>query len=398
MKELPHGCNCSEPTVNPKHFEKATKNDLKKDWYIQYYFYDPAHDKPKYVVVKGMNSFKTVLERIEATKVILDNELYMLEVEGYNPITKEFRGRGSIDPSGEIAIDGNAPVTEAIKYIVPTLDISDNTKADIKNVSKYFNESLIATKNSRLRISDIKRRNIHTALNYTAIEKGYSNDRFNKMRSYIMMIFKRLNEFDIIESNPVVGIPKRKTVKRLRKHHSPDQVERIKNHLEKNYYTFYRYLIIFFHSGCRSTELFRLQVKHVDIASSSFMVTVIKGGKREEQLRGINKNVLHLWKELLEGSKPNDFVFSKGLETGKKKISERQITIRYNRHVKEKLNIDVDFYAFKHLHTTKVIELYGRDLASNINGHSSNLMNDRHYDIMKSERLLKASKNLDLDL
>lgn len=38
----------------------------------------------------GMNRFKTLEERREATKQLIENELYQLKEKGYNPITGKF--------------------------------------------------------------------------------------------------------------------------------------------------------------------------------------------------------------------------------------------------------------------------------------------------------------------
>jgi hypothetical protein len=67
MISLPHGCNCSELSVNPKNWKTCKASALAHNWYIQYYFYDTAVKKKKFVVIKGMNRFKILDERREAT-------------------------------------------------------------------------------------------------------------------------------------------------------------------------------------------------------------------------------------------------------------------------------------------------------------------------------------------
>ena len=71
-------------------------------------------------------------------------------------------------------------------------------------------------------------------------------------------------------------------------------------------------------------------------------------------------------------------------------------TILLDRIVKNKLKIDVDFYALKHLYTTKVISLYDKKLASGINGHKSGMMNERHYDTLHNQRILEEAKNINI--
>lgn len=82
MLQLPNGCTCSNLSVTPKNWQTGSSSILKKDWFIQYYFHDPVY-KEKYkngfqARVKGMNRYKTLAERKQATKDLLANELLML--------------------------------------------------------------------------------------------------------------------------------------------------------------------------------------------------------------------------------------------------------------------------------------------------------------------------------
>ena len=63
---------------------------MARNWHIQYYFYDTALKKRKFVLVKGMNRLKTLNERREATSQLIENELHQLKEKGYNPITGKF--------------------------------------------------------------------------------------------------------------------------------------------------------------------------------------------------------------------------------------------------------------------------------------------------------------------
>jgi len=99
--ELPHGCNCSTPSVYPKNWKSCNKSALTLSWRIQYYFYDPNRSKPTSpIVVKGMNVFNDLESRRNATKLILDDELKALR-NGYNPYEKNFNPE-PIYPAGSL--------------------------------------------------------------------------------------------------------------------------------------------------------------------------------------------------------------------------------------------------------------------------------------------------------
>lgn len=392
---LPNGCNCSEPAVTPKNWK--TTNSTKKNWRIHYYFRDPKF-KEKYpygkmITIKGMNRFKDIEQRQEATQLLIDEELYMLKVEGFNPITKEFNGQ-DVEVNGNI--EPETPFIKAIEIAYNNLQLPKKTKDDIGIVKRKFVRSTILLGFDNLRIKDVMRKHVRNVLEHQATTNNYSNNRYNKTRAYMQMVFKELLLSDAIEYNPIDSIPKKKHIVKLRETLTNDEIKKIKAYLKKNTYTFYRYMEIFFHSGSRSTELMGIKKEDVDLKKGIFKVTVKKGYTQE--YRAINKNVEHFWKELVEKASKGDYIFSEGLEPSPKRISERQITIRWKRHVKDKLGIDKDFYSLKHLHTTKVIDLYSMNLASNINGHKSTRMNERHYDTMHKERLLEQAKKIDVSL
>ena len=85
-KTLPNGCAVSELSVYPSDWH-TKKAKVTLTWYIKYRFYDPLHRLPKQVMIKGMNAFKTLKDRLKATKRLLDVEMQVL-VGGFNPFTK----------------------------------------------------------------------------------------------------------------------------------------------------------------------------------------------------------------------------------------------------------------------------------------------------------------------
>src|SRR5437868_2734379 len=84
MIALPNGCCCGNLSVYPKNWQ-AKDARISFDWYITYRFYDPKYGKPKQVIVKGMNHFKTRSERQQATKNLLSTEAEKLIKDSYNP-------------------------------------------------------------------------------------------------------------------------------------------------------------------------------------------------------------------------------------------------------------------------------------------------------------------------
>ncbi|WP_179022077.1 tyrosine-type recombinase/integrase [Winogradskyella forsetii] len=395
---LPHGCSCSELAVNPRNWKTGGKTLLKKKWRIHYYFRDPEFkDKYPYgklIPIKGMNHFKTLAERRAATELLIDEEIYILKTKGYNPITKTTNG-----PEIELIYDihPETKVNEAIQLAANKIEGEKSTLSDVKTAVKYFKKSCNQLRYHILKIEDLKRAHVKNILENQRIQNDYSNARYNKIRAYMHMVFNQLLESDAIEFNLVSGIKKKKETKKIKVTLSDEALENVRTHLKENHYTFYRYFEIFFRSGSRSTELFSLKFKDVDLQNQRFKVLVKKGKYYEEQWRAININTLHHWKELLNMAQPGDYMFSYDFSPGATKIQARQVSRKWNKYVKKKLSVTCDFYSMKHLYTTKVISLYkDRKLASGINGHKSSFMNDEHYDTLHRQRKLEEAKKINI--
>lgn len=68
MIKLPNYCSCSELSVFPKNW-KSKNARITINWYIKYRYYDPRLVQPRQVVLKGMNQFKNLVERQDATVI-----------------------------------------------------------------------------------------------------------------------------------------------------------------------------------------------------------------------------------------------------------------------------------------------------------------------------------------
>ena len=125
---LPLSCTCSDLKVYPKNWISA-KVSIKKDWYVYYRFYDPVfkenptYKKGKLVVIKGMNQFKTIIERQKETQRIIENELEKLSKDVFQyfdfdtsiiPQQKDvFSEHGLLSKpiADELSLTANIPVT-----------------------------------------------------------------------------------------------------------------------------------------------------------------------------------------------------------------------------------------------------------------------------------------------
>lgn len=390
---LPNGARCSEIAVHPKNW-KSSKAKLSVDWYISYRYYNAAKKCKQVTLRTNIKEYSTIPERQKIVRDLIAQELDLLLNRGYNPITNTFLEEAVYE------IHPSTPMFTALWQALDKLICPKPAKDSIKSVLNILQPIAAEASVHLLPVDQVKRRHIKMILEKAEKERKLSPTNYNHYRAYLMMLFKELVTMEAIESNPVTKeLPKRKIVKKARLTLTKAEREKVNQHLYKKYYTFWRYLQIFFHSGARTAELFRLKVKDVDTVNQRYKVVIRKGRDPVEVWKIIKNSSLPLWKEVLIKAAQNDFVFSVNLEPGKKSIRPDQITKRWYKHVKvpshdpdnvnhplHGLNIKADFYSLKHTHTTEISNLLSQEEAAKHNSHTSTAMVVKIYDVNHEER------------
>ena len=392
MITLPNGCNCSEISVTPKDWKTCKASAMARNWHIQYYFYDTAINKRKFVLVKGMNRFKTLIERREATAQLIENELYNLKEKGYNPITGKFfiERFGSIEPT-EGFID-------ALRKAYKLLKLEATTRQDVSSSINFFETAAKKIGIERSEIQCVKRRHLRQLLDTVGeLKKSWSAYSFNNCRAYLLMLYKKLLEEDAVDVNPVKEIPKQKIIFKLKRLLDEHERARIDTHLKEVDPNYRRFIHIFFHSGARKTELVRLKVEDVNIEKQVFKLFIKKGNQQREELRAIKNIALDFWKVQLEGASPDDYVFSSNFRPGKTRTTAKRMGDKWRLYVKEGLGIDIDFYSLKHLNLDETSKLLDAEAASKMAGHTSTVITLKHYLVNEEERKMEKLRKVNND-
>ena len=385
MINLPNGCKCSTISVHPKNWQsKSAKTTT--DWYLSYRFYHPDYPQPKQVMVKGMNHFKQLSQRQEATKTALSQELDKLLNQAFNPFIKLNKAI-----VGSPAISPETNISEALQSVYKKIQVSERTLKDIKHVLRSVEKAILLLGLTNYPISQVTRKTIKLILE----NASGSADNFNKNRSYLMILFSELCEMELVETNPVRDIKKRKTIKHLRNVLSDEERVLVNNYLQVNYPSFHRFLQIFFHSGARITELLKVKKSDVDITRQRYRVIIQKGREYREVWKVIKNIALPFWVKILDQAKSNDYLFSIGLEPGEAQIQSYQITKRWYRLVKKKLNIEADFYSLKHLNLDETANVLDINDASAMATHNSTTITARYYAIGEKQRQNERLKQVE---
>ncbi len=137
MINLPNNCYCSDFNVFPKNW-KSKNAKTTVNWYIKYRFYDSKYQQPKQVMVKGMNQFKTLPERQQATSNALSLELDKLLNQGFNPFVKSNKFI-----AGSQGIGPETNILDALQSVYRKIQVSERTLKDIKHVLRSVEKAIL---------------------------------------------------------------------------------------------------------------------------------------------------------------------------------------------------------------------------------------------------------------
>ena len=297
------GCSYTEFWVSPANWQKATKKDLDKEWYVQCTFFDPRYEKkyPKgFPYRKKANRPNTIEERKAMISFLLKNIPKQLN-DGYNPIIKKYM---------HLQKEGLYPDLHFIEAFRRALEIKTGTKSHLYNIKCAIDRLEKASEvleMQNIKVKDLRRVDLKRMLDWLQLPDKY----YNRFVIYFSSLYRELIEYECCESNITRDIYPKKTFKEPRLVLEKNELDKVKEHLEEHYPDFYRYMMIFLYSGARNTELFRLQRKDVDLDKQEFVILLEKGGQYKRCTKVILSPALEYWCEVCEECQsPDDYLFS----------------------------------------------------------------------------------------
>ena len=380
------GCSYTELWVSPANWQKATKKDLDKEWYVQCTFFDPRYEKkyPKgFPYRKKANRPNTIEERKAMISFLLKNIPKQLN-DGYNPIIKKYM---------HLQKEGLYPDLHFIEAFRRALEIKTGTKSHLYNIKCAIDRLEKASEvleMQNIKVKDLRRVDLKRMLDWLQLPDKY----YNRFVIYFSSLYRELIEYECCESNITRDIYPKKTFKEPRLVLEKNELDKVKEHLEEHYPDFYRYMMIFLYSGARNTELFRLQRKDVDLDKQEFVILLEKGGQYKRCTKVILTPALEYWKEVCEECKsPDDYLFSLNFVPNKK-IGHTEIVTRFwKRNVKDKLGVDADFYALKHYMLDNLDSDTAMLLASHTNKNTTAI-----YQVNKAKKDREMLKRLKIEI
>ena len=380
------GCSYTEFWVSPSNWQKATKKDLDKEWYVQCTFFDPRYEKkyPKgFPYRKKANRPNTIEERKAMISFLLKNIPKQLN-DGYNPIIKKYM---------HLQKEGLYPDLHFIEAFRRALEIKTGNKSHLYNIKCAIDRLEKASEvleMQNIKVKELRRVDLKRMLDWLQLPDKY----YNRFVIYFSSLYRELIEYECCESNITRDIYPKKTFKEPRLVLEKNELDKVKEHLEEHYPDFYRYMMIFLYSGARNTELFRLQRKDVDLDKQEFVILLEKGGQYKRCTKVILSPALEYWKEVCEECQsPDDYLFSLNFVPNKK-IGHTEIVTRFwKRNVKDKLGVDADFYALKHYMLDNLDSDTAMLLASHTNKNTTAI-----YQVNKAKKDREMLKQLKIEI
>lgn len=374
----------SEIKVVPKNWEKNLKSNLKRIWYAYYLYFDSEHPNGYPIKFKGMNKCKTLEDKQNTTRFLINNELDLLS-RGYNPITKQFE-------VAEDFLTEETPFIQALEIAKKKIKVADTTMPNVTDAIKLVTMAAKKTGLCVVPIGKVRKRDIRQILDII-LEKGYSNDRYNKVKTMLGILYNYFVDLEIFEYNYIHFIKKLPHTPAPRIILRKDDKEKFEE-LKTLNYELWRFCKMFYYSGCRISEFRKLQIEDINYKRQEFTIFEKKGRRYHRVLKPINMSVSHLWKELLnEVRKEDKFLFGNLLSPSEDCITKSALSHRYRHWVRKKLGIDVDLYAFRHTYLNDITTVYGISKAKDIAGHT-NERTTRIYAVDYNENLLNEQKKV----
>ncbi len=401
MLNLPENRRMGKVSITPKNWKTGKKPSLNKMWLIRYRYYDDNKGISKQVSISNFNRVNSLEERRRLLQDSLDFEIDNLQNNGWDPIL------GECIPSlkKEVVVNEVSkymPFESALKFADTKIKVSEDTrKQETNNILKQILEQASKLGIAQIAMNEVTRRNLREIIEKCAIKKDtkvFSGDKYNRCRKVLGYYYKELLDFDVVDANIPLSLNRQKLdPKRVEAEISPKDQKKLSNYLRDNFRSYWLYLQVFYNIAPRSTEMMRLQVKHVDFANQNILFSIHKGKRYIEKNRVMTDLSVKYWKEII-GDAPKDwFVFSEGLKPGLIPIKSYQIHKRWYRLVTQNeqfKDIDITFYQLKHLRLTDVADSHGIEQASKLAAENEKTVR-KHYDMnpeRSDDKLKKSGK------
>jgi len=348
----------------------SSDGDLKKDWYVYYYYLNPITNKfHRFRIKNNLNRIRSLSERqerAEQIKVELDYKL----IKGFNPFAQsvpKHEGEQNLIQNLDEAVELKKAFTRKRSY------------QSYFQIVKAFKSWLIQRKLGEIKSSQISEAIILKFLDHVKTNRNVSNKTRNNYLMFLKALFNLLIERGMLAENPCKRIRRFPVEMGRNIAFSDDQKRRIIEYLEQKD----QYLLLFvkfiYYCFLRPAELRRLKVQDFDL--KAYKIIVAPHVSKNKKLGVINIPA-PFWSTVdsmnLSSFPPNYFVFSKLKQPAEFHIGHNYFTLRHLQ-VLRKLQISPNhtLYSWKHTGVVRAFEagIHIKDLQNHLRHSSLDMVN-----------------------
>ena len=354
------------------------KGDLRKDWFVYFYFTDRQTGVKKLCRYKlGINRFKTKKER-ELEAEIIKAELISRLKNNWNPISEMIEA----DTEDVTLLDA---LDQVLLLKKPTIKKSSyDTYSDQCRVLTDF---LKKKRLDKLMAYNFTHTYARDFFDHLLLKKGWSATTFNNHLTTIHGLFEVLVKRKIIKINPCTGIEKIRVDVGKNTTYSKDEERRFIEHCKDTRRLAGFYLATRFVKYCflRRPELHGLRVGHINLKNKTIVIPSSSAKSRIQDSITIPKTMEDIIiRSGIMNLDPEMYVFGRSFKPSTKRLTEDNVFTYKQGKINKSLNIkkDCTFYSWKH---TGTVELY------NLTKDPYAVMRQcRHKDLTTTMRYLRS--------
>lgn len=341
-----------------------------KDWYVDFYAFDPAGNKmrrKKYFIGKDLK----LSEKNRRAAEIIEVASKQL-MQGWNPWVTADESRGFI------------PFEDCIKRYLEYVDRMDRKKTRESyrsrvNILKEYVSSIVTPIKY---VYQFDSSFCNDFLDWIYLDRESSPRTKNNYRGWLYSFAEFLVARKHINANPVEHIKVMPEHEKYRKDLTPKMISQMSTYLEKEDKPFYLACLMQYYTLIRPGELSHLKVGDISIKKQTVFVSKEFSKNHKDAEVGLNKAIIKLMLDLNVFASPNShYLFGRGFKPSEKRVGADQFNKRW-KQMREALKWD-DHYQFYSLKDSGI-----RDLA-NAQGVVVARDQARHSDITTTNKYIQ---------
>lgn len=359
-----------------------------KDWYIDFYVFNPAYGEMRRKKIK-LNHIEKITERRKYAKDYMNRLSEKLSL-GWNPWIEQ--------ESSNAYMLFKDVISRYRTFMNKMLRDGRYRQETLKSYSSYLHNMELFNEQKKVPITYIYQFDKDFCV--MLLDEVYiTRDNTAFTRDNYLGFLKSFSTFclnhNYLTKNPTEGISSlgRRGKKKIRGVLSEDLLKKIGDYLKEHNPHLLLASYILYYCFIRPAEMSKLKLSNINLSKQTIFVPDTISKNKKDGTITLPAKVIHLMLDLKIFDNPNDYyLFSDGFKPGKTEKSEKMFRDWWARHVRKDLKLPdkYKFYSLKDTGITNMLRHYDvlsvRDQAR----HSSILMTDIYtpHDVQEANSLI----------